>query len=40
MEPDLFHKHIPGLIKEQEKETEKTKTVIPDPVRLTTEMDY
>ena len=34
MEPDLFDKHIPELIREQEKETLKAKTVIPDPVRL------
>ena len=35
MEPDLFDKHIPYLINEQEKETQKAKTVIPDPARET-----
>ena len=34
MDSDLFDKHIPELIKEQEKQTEKTKTVKPDPVRM------
>ena len=35
MEPDLFDKHISELINESEKEIEKTKTVMPDPVRVT-----
>ena len=35
MEPDLFDKHIPESISEQEKETHQTKTVKPDPVRVT-----
>ena len=34
MEPDLFDKHISELINEREKGTEKTKTVMPDPVRV------
>ena len=33
IEPDLFDKHISELIKEEK--TGKTKTVIPDPVRVT-----
>ena len=32
MDSDLFDKHIPELIKKQEWQTEKTKTVKPDPV--------
>ena len=35
MEPDLFDKHIPELINEQEKETQKATTVRSDPVRVT-----
>ena len=35
MEPDLFDKHIQELINEREKETERTKTKIRDPVRVT-----
>ena len=34
-EPDLFDKHIPDLIKEQEKETHQSKSVKPEPVRVT-----
>ena len=35
MEPDLFDKHIPELIIEQEKEIQQSKTVKQDPVRVT-----
>ena len=35
MEPDLFDKDIPELISEQEKESIQSKTVKPDPVRVT-----
>ena len=35
MEPDLFYKHIPELISEKEKESIQSKTVKPDPVRVT-----
>ena len=35
MEPDLFDKHIPELINEQEKEIHQSKTVKPDPVKVT-----
>ena len=35
MGPDLFDKHIPELINEQEKETHQSKTVKPDPVKVT-----
>ena len=35
MEPDLFDKHIPEIINEQEKETHQAKTVKQDPVRVT-----
>ena len=35
MKPDLFDKHIPELINEQEKETQPAKTVITDPGRVT-----
>ena len=35
MEPDRFDKHIPELIGEQEKEKYQSKTVKPDPVRVT-----
>ena len=35
MEPDLFDKHIPELISEQEKQSIQSKTVKPDPVRVT-----
>ena len=35
MEPDLFDNHIPELISEQEKEIQQSKTVKPDPVRVT-----
>ena len=35
MEPDLFDKHIPELIIEQEKEILQSKTVKQDPVRVT-----
>ena len=35
MEPDLFDNHIPELISDQEKETHQSKTVKPDPVRVT-----
>ena len=35
MELDLFDKHIPELINEQEKETQPAKTVKPDPARVT-----
>ena len=31
----IFDKYIPELINEREKETQKAKTVIPDPVRVT-----
>ena len=35
MEQELFDKHIPELISEQEKEIHQSKTVKPDPVRVT-----
>ena len=35
VEPDLFEIHIPELIREQEKESIQSKTVKPEPVRVT-----
>ena len=35
IEPELFDKHIPELINEQEKKTQQPKTVIPDQDRVT-----
>ena len=35
MEPDLFDKHIPELINEQETEIQQSKKVKQDPVRVT-----
>ena len=35
MEPDLFDKHIPELINEQEKEIKKATKVKQDPVKVT-----
>ena len=35
MEPDLFDKHIPDVIYEQENELQQSKKVKPDPVRVT-----
>ena len=34
MEPDLFDKHIPELINEQENELQQSKKLKPDPVRM------
>ena len=35
MEPDLFDKHIPELINEQEKEIKQATKVKQDPVKVT-----